>query len=92
MRCIMGHARQVNLEQARQIEIHKWIVSERAGKDMSDTAVIEWIDKYAQAFRSWAETIPYGCLKCGLCSGCSDKKECCQPFNEERLKRIKKDT
>ncbi len=87
----MGHVRHVNLEQARQIEKHKWLVSERAGKDMSESAVLEWVEKYAQAFRAWAETIPYECLKCGLCPECPDRKECCQPFNEERLKRLKKD-
>jgi hypothetical protein len=82
------HVKQVNLEQARQINIYKWIESERAGKDVSDTATVEWIKKYAVSFRKWAESIPYECLKCGLCKSCDGREECCRPFDEERLKRI----
>lgn len=83
------HVKQVNCEQKRQIEIYKWLESERAGRDMSERAVMEWIRKYALTFRQWAETIPYGCEKCGLCEDCSDRVECCKPFDEERLRRIK---
>lgn len=83
------HVKQVNCEQKRQIEIYKWLESERAGRDLSDNAAIEWIRKYAISFREWAETIPYECKKCGLCQDCGNKEECCQPFNEERLKRLK---
>jgi len=83
------HVKQVNTEQIRLIEIHKWIESERAGRDMSDAAVLEWVAKYGVSFRMWAETIPYGCVKCGLCSDASDKEVCCQPFLKERLERLK---
>lgn len=82
------HVKQVNREQARQIEIHKWIASERAGKDLSDTAILEWGKKYASSFREWAESIPYECIRCGLCPDCTNKEECCKPFDEERLKRV----
>lgn len=84
------HVKQVNCEQKRQIEIHKWIISERCGRDMSDTAIIEWVKNYAVSFREWAETIPYECIKCGLCPDCENREECCQPFSEDRLKKIKK--
>jgi hypothetical protein len=83
------HVKQVNCEQKRQIEIYKWIESERAGRDVSDNATLEWIQRYARGFREWAETIPYGCTKCGLCSDCANREECCRPFDEERLQRIK---
>lgn len=87
---IKDHVKQVNLEQAKQIERYKWIESEKAGRDLADEAVHEWIRKYAISFRKWAETIPYECKKCGLCSECARKEVCCQPFNEERLRRIDK--
>jgi hypothetical protein len=83
------HVKQVICEQKRLIEIHKWIESERAGKDVSNEAVLDWIAKYAISFREWAETIPYGCISCGLCSNCENREECCKPFNKERLKRLK---
>jgi hypothetical protein len=83
------HVKQVNNEQKRQIEIYKWLESERAGRDVSEKATLEWIHKYAGTFRAWAETIPYECIKCGLCSNCANREECCQPFDKERLERIK---
>ncbi len=86
---IKDHVRHVNQEQARQIEKHKWIVSQKAGKDLSEEAVIEWIVKYASSFRVWAESIPFNCVKCGQCPGCNEDGECSQPFNEERLRRLK---
>lgn len=90
--CTMGnkdHVKQVNLEQKRQIEKYKWIESEKAGRDLADDAVLDWIHKYAISFREWAETIPYECRNCGLCSECDKSEECNQPFNEERLRRIR---
>jgi len=83
------HVKQVNCEQKRQIEIHKWIESERAGRDVSEEAIREWIQKYAISFREWAESVPCECKKCGLCPYCEDREECCKPFDEERLRRIK---
>lgn len=81
------HVKHVNQEQARQIEKYKWLVSEKAGRDLAEEAVIEWIVKYASSFRVWAESIPFECIKCGLCQGCGQEGECPQPFNEERLRR-----
>jgi hypothetical protein len=36
--------------QTREIERHKWIESEKAGRDLGKDAVIDWIMKYADAF------------------------------------------
>ncbi len=36
--------------QRAEIERHKWIESEKAGKDLGNDAVIEWILKYADIF------------------------------------------
>jgi|GEM_PF-759329 len=36
--------------QAREIERHKWIESEKAGRDLGMDAVIDWILKYADVF------------------------------------------
>lgn len=83
------HVKQVNREQKRQIEIYKWLESERAGRDLADKAVMEWIRKYAISFRRWAETIPYECVRCGLCPDCESREECCRPFDEERLRRVR---
>lgn len=34
-----------------EMEVHKWIESEKAGRDLGDEAVKDWIDKHAAAFR-----------------------------------------
>jgi hypothetical protein len=36
--------------QSREIERHKWIESEKAGKDLGMDAAIDWILKYADMF------------------------------------------
>jgi hypothetical protein len=36
--------------QTREIERHKWIESEKAGRDLGLDAVIDWIQRYADAF------------------------------------------
>jgi hypothetical protein len=36
--------------QTREIERHKWIESEKAGRDLGVDAMIDWIVKYADAF------------------------------------------
>ena len=82
------HIKQINLEQKRQIEIYKWIESEKAGHDLSVEAEIAWVDKYARDFRAWVETIPFECKNCGLCPSDCNREECKDPFNEERLRRI----
>ena len=34
---------------------HKWIESEKAGYDLGDQAVWDWVKKYAQEFRNYWE-------------------------------------
>lgn len=80
----MSKFEKINEEQIRQMEIHKWIQSERAGIDLSDTAIFEWVEKYAPAFRKFADSIPYDCISCGSCAGCTGM-ECVTPFKEERI-------
>lgn len=36
--------------QRQEIDRHKWIESEKAGKDLGMDAAIDWILKYADAF------------------------------------------
>jgi hypothetical protein len=36
--------------QTREIERHKWIESEKAGRDLGLEAVIDWIMRYAAEF------------------------------------------
>jgi hypothetical protein len=79
------HISLINKEQLRQIELHKWIRSEQAGKDLSDEAVLEWLEKYAPLFRAWSETIPYVCIKCGLCEG---RVMCDRPFEPQRIRHL----
>ena len=39
--------------QNSEIERHKWIESEKAGKDLGMEAVIDWILKYADRFSAY---------------------------------------
>jgi hypothetical protein len=32
---------------------HKWIMSEKAGRDLGQSALLDWIEKHAAAFRSY---------------------------------------
>ena len=42
--------------QLHEIDVHKWIESEKAGHDLGDTAVRDWIDNHAAQFRKeWEE-------------------------------------
>lgn len=41
-------------DQIKEIEIYKWIESEKAGYDLGSKAVREWIEKYAKEFREKA--------------------------------------
>jgi len=38
-------------KQVKKMEDHKWIESEKAGRDLGQCAVTDWIDKYAGKFR-----------------------------------------
>lgn len=39
--------------QCDEILKHKWIESEKAGQDLGQHAVRDWIEKHAKAFREW---------------------------------------
>jgi hypothetical protein len=80
------HIEIINLEQKKRIEIHKWITSEKAGRDLGDEAILEWVEKYAPVFREWAESLPYTCVHCGCCNGPNGKGLCPKPFDPIRLK------
>ena len=43
-------------EQRAEIERHKWIESEKAGRDLGRDAVMDWITKNAAAWRNWYES------------------------------------
>ena len=79
----------INNEQIHQIEIHKFIQGLLNKEDPGEAACLEWVKKYAKAFREWAETVPSDCVSCGACKG--DPKECKAPFNQKRLDKLKKD-
>jgi len=43
--------------QVKEIEQHKWIESEKAGRDLGQHAVIDWISRYAYTFRNeWEQS------------------------------------
>lgn len=35
---------------------HKWIESEKAGRDLGQEALFDWVKRYAGEFRRWAIT------------------------------------
>ena len=50
----------LNREKIHEIQIqeilkHKWIMSEKAGYDLGQDAVLDWIRKYAKRFRDYWE-------------------------------------
>ena len=40
-------------DQIHEIEIHKWIASEKVGKDLGQKATLEWIQQHAKDFRNY---------------------------------------
>ena len=38
------------LRQLKEMEKYKWIESEKAGRDLGDRALFEWIERYEQQF------------------------------------------
>jgi hypothetical protein len=42
-------------DQCAEVQRHKWIESEKAGKDLGPAAIMDWISKHAAGFRSAAE-------------------------------------
>jgi len=44
---------EINQIQISEILKHKWIMSEKEGRDLGEEAVKDWVDKYAPAFREY---------------------------------------
>ncbi len=42
-------------DQAKEIMKHKWIESEKAGIDLGDSAVLDWVRKHACEWRCWRD-------------------------------------
>ena len=43
-------------DQIKEVEIHKWIESEKANRDLGEEAIKDWIEKHAADFRKkWEE-------------------------------------
>jgi midasin (ATPase involved in ribosome maturation) len=43
-------------DQIKEVEIHKWIESEKANRDLGEEAIKDWIIKHAAEFRKkWEE-------------------------------------
>jgi len=41
--------------QIEEINKHKYIESEKAGRDLGQAAICDWINKHAKDVRAWAE-------------------------------------
>ena len=41
--------------QIEETQKYKWILSEKAGRDLGEEAVADWVDKHAAAFREYWE-------------------------------------
>lgn len=78
----------INEEQRRQMEAHKWLVSEKLGYDVGETGYYDWVEKFAAKFRSWINEYPMECIDCGLCTGVNGL--CLNPFDERRKEIIYK--
>lgn len=48
--------------QVEQILTHKYLESKKAGRDLGQEAVNDWIRKYAKDVRSWAEKSGKFCI------------------------------
>lgn len=43
-------------DQIKEMEVHKWIESEKAHRDLGEEALRDWITKHAEEFRDkWEE-------------------------------------
>jgi hypothetical protein len=40
-------------DECGEMQRYKWIESEKAGYDLGNTAVMDWIKKYAASYRCW---------------------------------------
>ena len=56
---------EINRKQIREILKHKWLLSEKEGRDLGEEAVADWVEKHAAAFRDHHE---------GRCKGLNDEE------------------
>ena len=56
--------------QLEEIDRHKWIESEKAGRDLGDDAVVQWVEKYAEPFHRRLVSEAGELVGCGQASGC----------------------
>lgn len=76
-----------NREECHQMDLHKYLTSEKAGYDRGEVALLEWVAKYAKAFREWSNSLPAQCVGCGKCRDATG--ECPNPYDEARLRIIR---
>lgn len=51
-----NNMKQYMSDQIKEMEIHKWIESERANRDLGEEALRDWIKNHAEEFRKkWEE-------------------------------------
>lgn len=83
--------RYMNQRQIYEMDKHKYLRSKELGYDIGDPGRLEWVTKYAEAFRSWADNLPSKCIRCDYCCYSYRKKvpsECPYPFNNKRIRLI----
>lgn len=39
--------------QCNEMQKHRWLESEKAGRDLGESAYLDWVRKYAKIFREW---------------------------------------
>ena len=49
--------------QIEEINRHKWIESEKAGYDLGDQAVFEWVENHAAGFRKRIQKTMHGTIE-----------------------------
>lgn len=42
-------------DESEEMKKHKWIESEKVGRDLGNIAILDWIKKYAASYRCWWE-------------------------------------
>lgn len=77
-------------EEIRQMECHKWVMSQKEGHDVGESAFFDWVQMYENSFRNWAKNIPENCINCGLKCPKRDIK-CISPFIKHRINFLQKE-
>ena len=57
--------------QRREIERHKWIESQKAGHDLGDQAVFDWVMRYSEDFKRYVAEV-------------LGEKVCCTPIGDNQ--------